>query len=113
AKVIWFRLGPDGADGRAAPGPAVDEALAAHSDAGVPAPGADQATRDLLTLSYDELLAHAVSLAREAVAADAPYALIADEGAELRMRAAAGRWGGHLYGDEGAAARPGPHACAP
>src|SRR5262249_28920064 len=107
AKVIWFRLGPDSADGRAAPGPAVDEALAAHSDAGVPAPGADQATRDLLTLSYDELLAHAVSLAREAVAADAPYALIADEGGELRMRAAAGRGVAHLYGDEAAAVAPG------
>lgn len=102
AKVIWFRLGPDGADGRAAPGPAVDEVLAAgQSDAAVPAPGADQAARDLLTLSYDELLAHAVSLAREAVAADAAYALIADEGGELRMRAAAGRGVAQLHGREG------------
>src|SRR5262249_21334994 len=72
AKVIWFRLGPDSADGRAASGPAVDEVLAAaHSDAGVSAPGAEQTAGDLLTLSYDELLAHAVSLARDAVAADA------------------------------------------
>lgn len=103
AKVIWFRLGPDGADGRAAPGPSVDEVLAAsQSDAAVPAPGAYQAARDLLTLSYDELLAHAVSLAREAVAADAAYALIADEGGELRMRAAAGRGVTQLHGDEAA-----------
>ena len=102
AKVIWFRLGPDGADGRATSGPAVDEVLAAgHSDAGVPAPGADQAARDLLTLSYDELLAHAVSLARDAVAADAAYALIADEGGELRMRAAVGRGVAKLHGQEG------------
>ena len=93
AKVIWFRLGPDAADGHAAAGPAVDEALisANHSEAGFTAPGAGQAARDLLALGYDELLGHAVSLAREAVAADAAYALIADEGGELRMRAAAGR----------------------
>ncbi|HEV2243800.1 MAG TPA: SpoIIE family protein phosphatase [Streptosporangiaceae bacterium] len=118
AKVIWFRLGPDGADGHAASGPTVDEVLAAgHPDAGVRAPGADQAARDLLTLSYDELLAHAVSQASEAVAADAAYALIADEGGELRMRAAAGRGVAQLHGREGgqmeaAAAVPGPAAGA-
>jgi serine phosphatase RsbU (regulator of sigma subunit)/anti-sigma regulatory factor (Ser/Thr protein kinase) len=102
AKVIWFRLGPDGADGPAASGPTVDEVLAAgHPDAGVPAPRSDQTARDLLTLSYDELLAHAVSQASEAVAADAAYALIADEGGELRMRAAAGRGVAQLHGQEG------------
>jgi serine phosphatase RsbU (regulator of sigma subunit)/anti-sigma regulatory factor (Ser/Thr protein kinase) len=114
AKVIWFRLGPDGADGHAASGPAVDEALAAagHADVGGPAPGADQAARDLLTLSYDELLAYAVSLAREAVAADAAYALIADEGGELRMRAAAGRGVAQLHADEAAVAATGQAADA-
>jgi len=102
AKVIWFRLGPDGADGRARSGPTVEEVLApSHPDAGVPAPRADQAAMDLLTLSYDELLAHAVSQASEAVAADAAYALIADEGGELRMRAAAGRGVAQLHRREG------------
>jgi serine phosphatase RsbU (regulator of sigma subunit)/anti-sigma regulatory factor (Ser/Thr protein kinase) len=93
SKVIWCRLGPDGAaDGHAAAGPVVDEDLAADGPgAGPGADGAGHAAADLLTLSYDELLGHAVSLAQEAVAADAAYALIADEGGELRMRAAAGR----------------------
>ncbi len=107
AKVVWFRLGPDAAaDGHAAAGPAVDESLAAanHSDAGFAPPGTDRAAKDLLTLSYDELLGHAVSLAREAVAADAAYALIADEGGELRMRAAAGRGVTQLHVDQAAAA---------
>jgi serine phosphatase RsbU (regulator of sigma subunit)/anti-sigma regulatory factor (Ser/Thr protein kinase) len=108
AKVIWFRLGSDAAvDGHAA-GPAVDEGLTAgnHPDAWFAAPGADQAAKDLLTLSYDELLGHAVSLARQAVAADAAYVLIADEGGELRMRAAAGRGVAQLHVGEPAAAAP-------
>ena len=90
AKVIWFRLGPD----VPAAGPAVAESLAAADQpGGRPAePAADhRGARDLLQLSYDELLGHAVALAREAVAADAAYALVADEDGELRMRAAAGR----------------------
>ena len=108
AKVIWFRLGPGPpANGHAAVGLAVDEALAAgEPDVGLPAPGADQAARDLLMLGYDELLGHAVTLAREAVAADAAYALIADEDGELRMRAAAGRGVSHLQADESAAVAP-------
>ncbi len=106
AKVIWFRLGPGTpANGHAASGLAVDEALAAGGpDAGLPAPGAGQAARDLLALGYDELLGHAVTLAREAVAADAAYALIADEDGELRMRAAAGRGVSQLTAEESAAA---------
>jgi serine phosphatase RsbU (regulator of sigma subunit)/anti-sigma regulatory factor (Ser/Thr protein kinase) len=94
AKVIWFRLEPGApASGHAAAGLAVDEALAAVQEPGpgFAPPGADEAARDLLTLGYDELLGHAVALAREAVAADAAYALVADEDGELRMRAAAGR----------------------
>jgi serine phosphatase RsbU (regulator of sigma subunit)/anti-sigma regulatory factor (Ser/Thr protein kinase) len=110
AKAIWFRLGPDtgrdtgpdAGDGAAGPAgaeagrhagasPAAAEALAASGR-----PGARQARQgrqravDLLALGYDELLGHAVELAREAVVADAAYALIADEDGELRMRAAAG-----------------------
>jgi serine phosphatase RsbU (regulator of sigma subunit) len=107
AKAVWFRLGPGSpADGHAPPGLAVDEALAAAgcSDAGFTVPGAGQGAKDLLTLGYDELLGHAVALAREAVAADAAYALIADEDGELRMRAAAGRGVPHLEAGEAAAA---------
>jgi serine phosphatase RsbU (regulator of sigma subunit)/anti-sigma regulatory factor (Ser/Thr protein kinase) len=90
AKVIWFRLGPD----VPAAGPDIAESLAAADQpGGRPAePAADhRGAGDLLQLGYDELLGHAVTLAREAVAADAAYALIADEDGELRMRAAAGR----------------------
>jgi serine phosphatase RsbU (regulator of sigma subunit)/anti-sigma regulatory factor (Ser/Thr protein kinase) len=89
AKVIWFRLGPD----VPAAGPAIAESLAAADQpGGRPAEPADHGgDRDLLQLGYDELLGHAVTLAREAVAADAAYALVADEDGELRMRAAAGR----------------------
>ncbi len=45
---------------------------------------------DLGRLGYDELLRHTVETARDAVDADASYALVADEDGELRMRAAAG-----------------------
>jgi serine phosphatase RsbU (regulator of sigma subunit)/anti-sigma regulatory factor (Ser/Thr protein kinase) len=105
-KVIWCRLGPGGAaDGDAAAEPVINEDLAAAQ----PGPGftPDGAAEDLLTLSYDELLGRAVSLAQEAVAADAAYALIADEGGELRMRAAAGRGVTQLHDGEAGAAAPG------
>jgi serine phosphatase RsbU (regulator of sigma subunit)/anti-sigma regulatory factor (Ser/Thr protein kinase) len=45
---------------------------------------------DLGRLGYEELLRHTVETARDAVDADAAYALVADEDGELRMRAAAG-----------------------
>ncbi len=45
---------------------------------------------DVGRLGYDELLRHTVETARDAVAADAAYALVADEDGELRMRAGAG-----------------------
>ena len=95
AKVIWFRLGPDAGSHRHAPtAPAVAASLAAERPG--PEPGGRAVTagpvgRDLLQLGHDELLGHAVTLAREAVGADAAYALVADEDGELRMRAAAGR----------------------
>jgi len=96
AKAIWFRLGPEiPAAGHAPAAPAVagspevaDETSARFSG---PARGRGVTGGDLLQLSYDELLGHAVAMAREAVAADAAYALIADEDGELRMRAAVGR----------------------
>jgi serine phosphatase RsbU (regulator of sigma subunit)/anti-sigma regulatory factor (Ser/Thr protein kinase) len=109
AKVIWFRLGPDaGRDGHAPTAPAVAASLAAERpgpDLGGPAADPGPGGRGLLQLGYDELLGHAVTLAREAVGADAAYALVADEDGELRMRAAAGRGVSQLQvGDVEAAA---------
>jgi serine phosphatase RsbU (regulator of sigma subunit)/anti-sigma regulatory factor (Ser/Thr protein kinase) len=100
AKVVWFRLGPDtgGPDcGAAAAGEGVAGTEAARTEA-----GGERATRakDPET-RYDELLGDAVEAARDAVAADAAYALIADEDGELRMRAAAG--GGIPHFDASAA----------
>jgi serine phosphatase RsbU (regulator of sigma subunit)/anti-sigma regulatory factor (Ser/Thr protein kinase) len=90
AKAIWFRLGPDStADGQ----PAAAPSMAAWPDrlgASTPADRGAPRSADLLQLGYDELLGHAVTLVREAVTADAAYALIADEEGVLRMRAAAG-----------------------
>jgi serine phosphatase RsbU (regulator of sigma subunit)/anti-sigma regulatory factor (Ser/Thr protein kinase) len=109
AKVIWFRLGPDaGPDGHAPTAPAVAASLTAERpgpDPGGAAAEAGPGDRDLLRLGYDELLGHAVTLAREAVGADAAYALVADEDGELRMRAAAGRGVSQLQAG-GAEARP-------
>jgi len=113
AKAIWFRLGPD-AGPDAGPDPGPDAGSDAGSDAAEPgAPVGASARRritDLLQLGYDELLGHAVELAREAAAADAAYALIADEEGELRMRAAVGGGIPQLQADdgidEGSGARP-------
>jgi serine phosphatase RsbU (regulator of sigma subunit)/anti-sigma regulatory factor (Ser/Thr protein kinase) len=97
AKVIWFRLGPDaGRGGHAPTAPAVAASLAAERLGADLSEAAGPGGRDLLQLGYDELLGHAVTLAREAVGADAAYALVADEDGELRMRAAAGRGASQL-----------------
>jgi GAF domain-containing protein/anti-sigma regulatory factor (Ser/Thr protein kinase) len=75
-------------------GPAAGGSPASSHDRGpVWANGDDPAAAlrpDLGTLSYDELLRHTVETARDAVTADAAYALVADEDGELRVRAAAG-----------------------
>jgi serine phosphatase RsbU (regulator of sigma subunit)/anti-sigma regulatory factor (Ser/Thr protein kinase) len=117
AKAIWFRLGPD-AGPETGPEPAADTGLEPRTDTGPRRAGAAAGTAasahrraaDLLQLGYDELLGHAVELAREAASADAAYALIADEDGELRMRAAAGGGIPHLHAgadtEEGGAADP-------
>ena len=90
AKAVWFRLGPD-AGPDAGPDPGADTGSdAAEADAPSVRASARRRITDLLQLGYDELLGHAVELARDAAAADAAYALIADEDGELRMRAAVG-----------------------
>jgi serine phosphatase RsbU (regulator of sigma subunit)/anti-sigma regulatory factor (Ser/Thr protein kinase) len=92
AKVVWFRLGLDAQSDRA---PAADEALAA---AGRPngftpgeysSPAGIRRGADRLQGGYQELLGQAVELAGAEVAADAVYALVADEDGELRIGAAA------------------------
>ena len=89
AKAIWFRLGPDSAaDGPAAAAPPLAQALPDRLGAFTPTDRGTWAaprSANLLQLGYDELLGHAVTLAREAVTADAAYALIADEEGELRI----------------------------
>jgi serine phosphatase RsbU (regulator of sigma subunit)/anti-sigma regulatory factor (Ser/Thr protein kinase) len=101
AKAIWFRLGPD-AGPDTGPEPGADAGPDAGETAAAPTRSAHRRTADLLQLGYDELLGHAVELAREAAAADAAYALIADEDGELRMRAAVGGGIPQLQaGDEG------------
>jgi serine phosphatase RsbU (regulator of sigma subunit)/anti-sigma regulatory factor (Ser/Thr protein kinase) len=84
AKVIWFRLGPETG------GPDCGAAAAGAAVAGVEAGGERTARAKVPETRYDELLGDVVEAARDAVAADAAYALIADEDGELRMRAAAG-----------------------
>ncbi len=103
AKSVWFRImfADYPADGNGALSGAPD-VLALHDRAGgepddllldgVDAHDSGPLTHrlDLGKLGYDELLRHTVETARDAVDADAAYALVADEDGELRMRAAAG-----------------------
>ena len=92
AKVVWFRLGLDAQSDRA---PAVGEALVAAGRPNGFTPGEYSSPEgigrgaDRLQGGYQELLGQAVELAGAEVAADAVYALAADEDGELRIRAAA------------------------
>jgi serine phosphatase RsbU (regulator of sigma subunit)/anti-sigma regulatory factor (Ser/Thr protein kinase) len=104
AKTVWFRLPvPGREDPGAGQGTAKDEAPATASSV----PGAPDATRDtaggddrgrrpklpqrgLGNLDFDELVRRTVEAARDAVGADAAYALLADEDGELRVRATVG-----------------------
>jgi serine phosphatase RsbU (regulator of sigma subunit)/anti-sigma regulatory factor (Ser/Thr protein kinase) len=119
AKAVWFRISLADETGKAdetaaAGGPAAENAgvpglgggAAWDMVGGLPAYGgavlggsvsrgagvavATALRGDIGALSYDELLRHTVETARDTVAADASYALVADEDGELRVRAAAG-----------------------
>lgn len=98
AKVVWFRLGlDDRPEGIPAAAPAAGQAPATAGwsngfelDAVSP-PAAERGDARRLNGGYHELLGQAVELASAVVAADAVYALIADEDGEFRVRAAAGR----------------------
>jgi anti-sigma regulatory factor (Ser/Thr protein kinase) len=108
SKAVWFRLGlagpgaglanggGEGAAGELAEAIGITAALAtalrfsghkadwtaAEASSPLPAPPADA--------GYQELLSAAVESARVAVAADAAFAMMADEDGDLRLRAAAG-----------------------
>ncbi len=95
AKVVWFRLRLGARPDRAPAAPPAGEALTA---AGRPndfaagegySPAGMRRGAGRLQGGYYELLGHAVELASAEVAADAVYALVADEDGELRIRAAA------------------------
>ena len=87
AKTVWFRL-------RLAPSPEASPGL----DPGQALePGVEpdfwrslDAGRELGRLDFDELVRHTVEAARDAVSADAAYALVADEEGELRVRGTVG-----------------------
>ncbi|MDR3099683.1 MAG: ATP-binding protein, partial [Paraburkholderia sp.] len=102
AKAVWFRIGLDDypADApRASDAPVAGalslgdreerpgvggEAASPAGEPGVIEAGPAAGRLDLGKLGYDELLRHTVELARDAVDADAAYALVADEDGELR-----------------------------
>ena len=104
AKTVWFRLRPDAAEPDAGdeepPAPAEtglepdaeeyppghDDSRAGEHDGGAGSPGSPQ----LGKLHFEELVRHTVEAARDAVGADAAYALVADEEGELRVRGAVG-----------------------
>ena len=112
SKAVWFRLGLAGLDAGLAGGPGgeddtaseladaigVTTALATASRSvkgglggrGTAEPGGPLAVTAAAGSSYQEMLAAAVESARIAVAADAVFAMMADEDGDLRLRAAAG-----------------------
>jgi serine phosphatase RsbU (regulator of sigma subunit)/anti-sigma regulatory factor (Ser/Thr protein kinase) len=110
AKAVWFRLRPAGAapaDPAACTAAAIAERDGPGQDRSVPLAGPSGIDADLLLLSYQELLSHTVELARDAVAADAAYILIAEEDGVLRMRGAIG------LGAPGEQASPAEHPTGP
>jgi serine phosphatase RsbU (regulator of sigma subunit)/anti-sigma regulatory factor (Ser/Thr protein kinase) len=93
AKTVWFRIALEPADA-----PADDAADAADGERATAAAMGLDAPLDppgrrgpqLGELRFEELVWHTVEAARDAVAADAAYALVADEEGELRVRGAVG-----------------------
>jgi serine phosphatase RsbU (regulator of sigma subunit)/anti-sigma regulatory factor (Ser/Thr protein kinase) len=103
AKTVWFRLrlptadaDPNGdvlvpgADGVPAPGADGASGRGADGASGRGADSVRESQRDIGNLHFDELVRHTVEAARDAVGADAAYALVADEDGELRVRGAVG-----------------------
>jgi serine phosphatase RsbU (regulator of sigma subunit)/anti-sigma regulatory factor (Ser/Thr protein kinase) len=84
AKAVWFRMGLAGTREDESGGPSVGQPAASR-------PGAGQWARELSGRNrYEKLLASAIESAREALDADAAYALLPDEDGDLRVQAATG-----------------------
>jgi anti-sigma regulatory factor (Ser/Thr protein kinase) len=116
SKAVWFRLGLAGhgaglagdADGETDPAGELADAIGvttalatalrspgtkaggAPMPAGAPVPGGAPASAAAEESGYRQLLSAAVESARVAVAADAAFAMMADEDGDLRLRAASG-----------------------
>jgi serine phosphatase RsbU (regulator of sigma subunit)/anti-sigma regulatory factor (Ser/Thr protein kinase) len=96
AKTVWFILpapaagnAPDAAPGMVSP----DVSSPDRPQVGVSQRGLsplDMPPREFATLDFDDLVRRTVEFARDAVRADAAYALIADEEGELRVRGVVG-----------------------
>jgi serine phosphatase RsbU (regulator of sigma subunit) len=99
-KTVWFLLPVPGQPpaSQDAAGWSGDSIIVADRPDGAPddvmlevgLSGGDAARRDLGKLDFDELVRRTVETARDAVSADAAYALIADEEGELRVRGVVG-----------------------
>jgi serine phosphatase RsbU (regulator of sigma subunit)/anti-sigma regulatory factor (Ser/Thr protein kinase) len=103
AKTVWFRIrlgqvAPDVESGQGGGDEAwqsAPELAAGDGDTFAAQEGASLAPREnqgapFGKLHFDELVRHTVEAARDAVGADAAYALVADEEGELRVRGAVG-----------------------
>ncbi len=77
-KTVWFRLSMG--DAPVSAPPAIPGS--SHADPGL--------VRELGRMEFGELIRHTLESASDAVAADAAYALLADEEGELRVRGATG-----------------------
>ncbi|HEY6785973.1 MAG TPA: SpoIIE family protein phosphatase [Trebonia sp.] len=89
-KTVWFLL-PVPGHPPVTPGVArLDDGVPDDVLLDVGLSGGDAARRDLGKLDFDELVRRTVESARDAVSADAAYALIADEEGELRVRGVVG-----------------------
>jgi serine phosphatase RsbU (regulator of sigma subunit)/anti-sigma regulatory factor (Ser/Thr protein kinase) len=87
AKTVWFIL-PVAVAGGASVRALGNGPHAAHGE--LEAAGGELPKRDLGNLGFEELVRRTVESARDAVGADAAYALIADEEGELRVRGVVG-----------------------
>jgi serine phosphatase RsbU (regulator of sigma subunit)/anti-sigma regulatory factor (Ser/Thr protein kinase) len=98
AKTVWFRLPVPGREGLGAGDETARDGTASTGGAGareVAGQDGDARRRKLPqrglgNLDFDELVRRTVEAARDAVSADAAYALLADEDGELRVRATVG-----------------------
>jgi serine phosphatase RsbU (regulator of sigma subunit)/anti-sigma regulatory factor (Ser/Thr protein kinase) len=91
ARTAWFRIRADRtADADPSAGQTVADRASESSWRARRQPSGASADADLLRLGYPELHSRTAELARDSLAADAAYVLVADDDGMLRIRAAAG-----------------------